>query len=385
MDEAIDQRAIVRYPAADEDEPMATRAHEELVDAHGAETILTVPIFIRDHYIGAFLFERHASEPFTGAAVDALVCATAMLGPALDEKRRNDRWLIRKAAESLGRQARRLLGPGYVTRKLVVAGAIALLIFGYFAVGTYRVAADARIEGKIQRAMVAPFDGFIREATARAGDTVAEGDLLAALDDRDLALSRLRWVTERAQSQHRFEQALSARDRSATNIVKTEIEKADAQIALIDEQLARASVVAPFDGIVVSGDLSQQIGGTVRRGDLLFEVAPLDTYRVILEVDESQIADVEVGQQGELLTTSIPDEPFSLVVTRITPVAESREGRNTFRVEAELEKISPRLRPGMEGVSKIDIGERRLVWIWTRSLMDWIRIQVWRWLPSWGT
>jgi hypothetical protein len=35
----------------------------------------------------------------------------------------------------------------------------------------------------------------------------------------------------------------------------------------------------------------------------------------------------------------------------------------------------------MEGVAKIEVGERKLLWIWTRGLSDWIRLAIWRWLP----
>jgi hypothetical protein len=35
----------------------------------------------------------------------------------------------------------------------------------------------------------------------------------------------------------------------------------------------------------------------------------------------------------------------------------------------------------MEGVAKIDSGERRLVWIWTRTLWHWVRMRLWTWWP----
>jgi hypothetical protein len=35
----------------------------------------------------------------------------------------------------------------------------------------------------------------------------------------------------------------------------------------------------------------------------------------------------------------------------------------------------------MEGVGKIEIDRRRLVWIWTHSIVDWLRLALWRWLP----
>ena len=66
---------------------------------------------------------------------------------------------------------------------------------------------------------------------------------------------------------------------------------------------------------------------------------------------------------------------------KITPVSTAREGRNYFRVEATLERTPANLRPGMEGVGKIEIGRRRLIWIWTRQAVNWVRLQIWTWLP----
>jgi hypothetical protein len=35
----------------------------------------------------------------------------------------------------------------------------------------------------------------------------------------------------------------------------------------------------------------------------------------------------------------------------------------------------------MEGVGKIYIAERRLIWIWTREMMNWFRLKLWAWMP----
>ena len=66
---------------------------------------------------------------------------------------------------------------------------------------------------------------------------------------------------------------------------------------------------------------------------------------------------------------------------RITPVSEQDEGRNFFRVEASLHRITERIRPGMKGVAKTHIEERRLIRIWTEGLVDWLRLTLWKWLP----
>ena len=107
--------------------------------------------------------------------------------------------------------------------------------------------------------------------------------------------------------------------------------------------------------MVVTGDLSQSLGSPVERGKVLFEVAPLDAYRVVLQVDERDIADVAVGQHGELLLAAAPDRPLAFTVEKITPVSTAREGRNYFRVEAQARADPGPPAPGMEGVGKIAV------------------------------
>ena len=53
----------------------------------------------------------------------------------------------------------------------------------------------------------------------------------------------------------------------------------------------------------------------------------------------------------------------------------------TAAYEAQLEGTAPRLRPGMEGVGKVSVGEERLIWIWTHGFTDWLRLALWNWMP----
>jgi hypothetical protein len=71
---------------------------------------------------------------------------------------------------------------------------------------------------------------------------------------------------------------------------------------------------------------------------------------------------------------------FPIFVSKITPVAKAHDGRNYFRVESLLSNAAPQLRPGMHGVAKLEVGERRVVWIWSRAFLDWARLFAWRWL-----
>ena len=185
----------------------------------------------------------------------------------------------------------------------------------------------------------------------------------------------------RAQSIGRQRQALAAEDRGALMVTAAQIAQSDAQIALVAEKITRSSLVAPFDGVIVSGDLSQLLGTPVEQGKVLFQVAPLDSYRVILEVDERDIAHLRLGESGDLVLSGLSDRRLGFVVKQITPVASQQEGRNFFRVEALLDEGAAGPRPGMEGVGKVRIGERKLLWIWTHSFVDWARAWVWKQLP----
>jgi len=127
---------------------------------------------------------------------------------------------------------------------------------------------------------------------------------------------------------------------------------------------------------------AESLGAPVERGQVLFEIAPLDGYRVALQVDERDIAHVAPEQRGQLTIASMPGERFGIRVKSVTPVNTAREGRNYFKVEALLDAdAGERLRPGMQGVAKIHVDERKLVWIWTRSFTDWLRLWLWSWLP----
>lgn len=381
MDEAIDQVAIVLYPTPQDGEPQLDSAHRDLLGNTGATHILTVPFSSSERILGALLLERGDGRGFTAKDVETVEYVGAAVGPVLDEKRRNDRLLLFKITDSALMQAQRLFGPRYYGRKLAALGATAVIAFFAVATTTYRVTADAHLEGTVQRAVIAAFDGYVESEHVRAGDVVRAGDTLAQLDTRDLILEQARRIAEREELAAEHSRALANGDRAQVNILLQQMAQVGAQIDLLGQQVARATIQAPFDGIVVGGDLSQLVGAAVHRGDELFTIAPLDSYRVILRVDESEIANVAAGQSGTLRLASLPDDTLPIVVERLTPLAEARDGRTQFRVEAELTAVSDRLRPGMEGVGKIEIDERRVIWIWTRSLIDWLRLTVWRYWP----
>jgi RND family efflux transporter MFP subunit len=381
MDEAIDQRESIVYPPPAEGAAVVMQAHTAFAKEHGSGALLCVPLEAGGQAVGALLLERSAERPFDQKSVDLCRSVASLIGPVLEIHRREDRWLGAKIWDSLTRYVRDLLGPGHVALKLTTVSLAGLLAFCFLVQGDYRVSAKTVLEPIVQRAAAAPFNGYIREAPIRAGDLVRSGDVLCTLDDRELRLERVKSLSKLEEHRKEYHKAMAEREAAKVEILTAQMNQAQSEIALLDDQLEHTRVLAPFDGIVVSGDLSQSLGSPVEKGKVLFEIAPLDGYRVVLEVDERDIPDVQVGQHGHLLLSAFPSEPVEVTVTNVTPVSTAKDGRNFFRVEAALDQPHDRLRPAMEGAGKIEIDRRLLVWIWTHQVVDWIRLTLWTWLP----
>ena len=77
---------------------------------------------------------------------------------------------------------------------------------------------------------------------------------------------------------------------------------------------------------------------------------------------------------------ALPGRSFDFKVARISPVAGNRDGRNFFEVEAGIPNAAVELRPGLEGVAKIDVGSRSPAWIVSHRAINWLRLTLWRWL-----
>ena len=381
MDEGIDQRQTVNYPQAKSQGRLITRDHQELSASFGSDIILTIPLFHHGVFYAALVLERSSGIVFSDAEVTTIKNIVALAGEALEDKRLNDRNIFKKIGFSLKQQMIKLFGAHYLIRKSVLLVTVALITFLSIAESEQRVSADCNLEGELRRTVAAPYDGFIYNSFKRAGDRVKKDELLASMDDRDVRLERMKQLSKRNQLEKQGQDALAKRDRAQRKISSAQIEQIDAQLELINSQLERLKIKAPFDGLVVSGDLDQKLGISVSRGDPLFEITPLDAYRVILQVNEKYISSIKSGQKGTLVLSAFPEQKHEFTVNKITPVAIAEGGSNYFRVEASLAQISEQMRPGLEGIGKINIGNNKLIAIWTADLRNWWNMWVWSWTP----
>ncbi|MGZ8223341.1 MAG: HlyD family efflux transporter periplasmic adaptor subunit [Methylobacter sp.] len=354
--------------------------HRELMHISGSRSVISCPLFEGGRIMGVLVLES-SGKAFDDEKLAWLDAFTAMAAPIISQRKKAEQngWL--RLADEAQSVLAKLFGPRYLIWKAAAAFLVVVLASLLLVHIDYRVTAKTVIEGEIQRVISAPFDGFIGSSYVRAGDTVKQGQLLASLDDRELMIEKARWASERDQYDNRLREAMATHDLSEVQVLGAQLNQAEAELNLVTKKIEYAHLLAPFDGLVISGDLSQQVGAPVEVGKKLFEIAPLQSYRVILQIDERDIRHIKIGQSGMLVITGIAGDALPLTIQKVTPVATAEDGKNFFRVEASLSDASTRLRPGMEGIGKVVTDRHSLWWVLIHSFTDWLTLTLWTWMP----
>ncbi|MFT5697764.1 MAG: multidrug resistance efflux pump [Desulforhopalus sp.] len=381
MEECYDQQTSILYPAPPQPVGPITRQHQTLTRTHGGTTAFSQPVTAGGEMADIILtIEKTSSPPLQPAKLQFCDNAAKIIGPILAIKISSERSLATIISYKTGQLYKNVTEKKRYT--LLKAGAIILFaMFCFFFKGDFRIQADVTLSGTIVRGIVAPFPGYVATANKSAGDHVQQGEVLASLDTSDLTLEELTWRSKYTQADLEYRKAIANNSTSHAKIIAQQKKQAEIQLSLLGLQKERAEIKAPFSGIIVEGDLSQSVGGPVEKGKLLFEMIPESGFKVLAQVDEKDISFIEKGQAGTLIFNSLPKEKHHFSLSKITPVSTAKDGSNSFRVEASLQEISEKLRPGMKGYGKITVGRKPLIWLWTRTLRAKIRHLVWTLLP----
>ncbi len=375
MQETVETDRAV-YPNSDDVSAPAMQAYYK---SQGEHPLLSfaIPSAQQDKFV--LVMERDDAQPFVSAQADAIEQSVHSLGSLLTMTHYNELPLAKKLTRFCRETVASFGQVGMWSKRRWLSSIAGVVLLASFIIPvTHRVSADAYIEASDRQVLVAAQDGFILSAHARAGEVVSKGDLLATLDGQDLQLAAEKWRSEKTKNQQEYAQALAIHDRSELSRLRADEQRIDAEIALLEQQLQRSEVRAPFDGVLLDGDWTQSLGAPVSTGDVLFEIASAEEYRLVLEIDEHDIGYIQSQQLAELRMAALPTSVWKAELGDILPVAVSEKGRSAFRVPAIIEAGANALRPGMEGVGKVSIGKRSMFWVYTHRLVDKLRYMGWK-------
>ncbi|MGK0239407.1 MAG: hypothetical protein ACI92G_002882 [Candidatus Pelagisphaera sp.] len=376
MEEAFDQDEEIYYPPLD-GETLITRDHGKFSQGQGVKYLCSIPLRENAEPVGVLTFERE-SEPFLDDEIRLLRITADVAAPRLADLRRRDRWFGARFASSARDFLGKVVGPEKTwTKVLAVVGTIgiAVLCFGGM---NYRAEAPFLLRTENVSFLAAPYDGYIFDVEAEVGDVFEGGQRLLSLDTRDFLLEEASAAADLTRFIREEEKARARNELAEMRIFSAQADQARVQLESVRYHLSQAAIISPYDAFVIEGDLKKRLGAPVRQGDILFKIARLDKLYVESKVSERDIHEIALGAPIEVAFASQPKHKFPARVVLIEPVATTVDNDNVFIVRSQLE-ISPEdwWRPGMGGVSKIEVGHRTFFWIVFHRTIDFLRMFFW--------
>ena len=159
-----------------------------------------------------------------------------------------------------------------------------------------------------------------------------------SMEDQDDAIDAMKAFGAYEQSADALLDALQAEYGVLVQPSASDLTSAQAKVDSAQANVNNLSVVAPFDGQVLSVD--DRIGDTVAAGDLSVNMADMNSLYVETQVDESDIANVKLGNQVEVTLDALPDILFTGEVSAINPVGENISGLVKYTIRVALDPVS---------------------------------------------
>ncbi|ANT65944.1 efflux transporter, RND family, MFP subunit [Prosthecochloris sp. CIB 2401] len=375
MEECLDQDEEVLVPA-EESSSVLTAEHERFRERHGEHAMLSLPLRLEQKVVAVVSLERETI--FTEDDLHALRTIADQVTRRLGDLWEYDRWFGARMRDALHAKLEQFVGPEHTWMK--VAAAVAVLVIGVLLFGRieYKVDAPFILRTEDLAFLSVPFDGYIDEAYHKPGDLVMKGQHLLELDTREFRLEEAQALADYQRYLREQEKSMSQNRLADMRVAEALKKQARSRLELIRYKLEQAELKAPFNGIVVEGDLERLLGAPVRKGDILLKVARLEDLYVEMNVSERDIHEFSELQEGNIAFLGRPGEKIRMVVERIEPMAVVEKDGNIFHVIGRIAGApEPWLRPGMSGLAKVDVGKRQIAWILLHRTIDFFRMNLW--------
>ncbi len=131
----------------------------------------------------------------------------------------------------------------------------------------------------------------------------------------------------------------------------------EANLALQLDKLSKATILSPFDGVVLSREIDP--GQTVvasLQAPILFTLArTLTQMELLLDVDEADIGSVKNGQPASFTVDAFPNTHFAATITKVHLASQTIEGVVTYQTRLSVDNPQGILRPGMTSTADITV------------------------------
>ena len=376
MDECLDQDEEILWPAP-EGAQVVTRDHEKFSREQSAPHVCSLPLRLDGKAVAVLTCER-AATAFSPIEIQQLRLCCDQAVRRLSDLQRRDRWIGARAATWAKEQLAVVVGPKHTWAKITALLVTAILASLALVRVPYRVEGNFLLKSDDVSFRTAPFDGYIERVFVRPGDIVKADGPLLKLVTRELELEELAAQADLGRYQREAEKARATNGLAEMRVALALADQSKARLDLVRYRLSEATIKAPFDGVLVEGDLRERLAAPVKQGDALMKIARIENLYVEAEVNERDVHEILGRQRGEIAFVSQPNLKFPIRIVKVDPAAFPRQDGSVFLVRCEFEK-GPEAwwRPGMSGLCKLSVERRTLWWILTHRTVDFLRMKLW--------
>lgn len=263
-----------------------------------------------------------------------------------------------------------------------------------------KVSSNGQIDAQRKVDLSANVMGQIVNLAVREGDVVKKGDFLLQIDQKQLAasaqgaeasmralfsdrdaarasLSEAELTYQRARNN--FEQKIipaAELDRARTTLdsaranvsaIEQRIQQARSNVAAARDTLSKTTMTAPMAGIITALPVEEGevavIGTMNNPGTKLLTIADMSVVEAVMEVDETDVPNVKVGQRATVTIDAYPNKTYEGTVTEVgsSPMtASAATGGDAINFEVKIQLTNPPagVRPGFSASADIITGTR---------------------------
>jgi HlyD family secretion protein len=267
---------------------------------------------------------------------------------------------------------------------------------------TSKVSANGRIDAKRKVDLSANVMGQVVNLAVREGDVVKKDDFLLQIDQKQLAATArsadaalqavfsdrdaakamavaadqdyqraLKNYEQKITPRSELDRAQSSRDSARANVAALEqrISQARENLNAARDTLQKTTMRAPMAGVVTALPVEEGevavIGTMNNAGTVLMTIADMSVVEAVMEVDETDVPSVKVGQRASVTIDAYPNKTFAGLVTEVASspikrngIASSSTEAVNFEVKIQIENPPPGIRPGFSASADIITGTR---------------------------
>lgn len=204
-----------------------------------------------------------------------------------------------------------------------------------------------------------------RASTVERQTQLSVQTLQARIGQAEAAIDESKARVDQQEAALRIAQRNSVQDtirKQELQAARADAERTEAQYRLADTNLGFTRILAPRDGVVIQknveeGTVVPSSRGSIGSTNALLQLGDISTLWVVCQVDETDIAQIKVGQQVNVRVDAYPRMRVKGEVIRIDPQAKVEQSVTTIPVTVQLDEANPLFKPAMNAECEFVIDE----------------------------